>query len=337
MSTNSNFFNYCLKSLVIFCVFFINVFFYYINGGKCCDCEKDIKDIVNEVNKLNELPNDMGNNIDNLYNIENLNVNKKSKSEKFDCLYGNILKAMLNISKKEMLNNSKKEMLNNSKNDVICYKILPSNEGLLKEYFNETFLNKKTKILKLSCHAKKVVDLNDDIISFQKIGKEYKIEENESIKKKYSINPSKHDWIIIDFVNCSEIVASFYVETKNFNENECINSKGKYIIKKVASSKNCIYNVSNNNNGKNEGAGGLGSEEEEEDLDIFALDTVTDKKYLVQVSENTKASRLAEKIGKILNTTNFDIRFKSTLYEGTKILKFEDGDTVYIYPKEKKK
>ena len=337
MSTNSVFFNYYLKSLVIFCVFFINVFFYYINGGKCCDCEKDIKDIVNEVNKLNELPNDMGNNIDDLYNIENINANKKSKVEEFGCLYDNILKAMLNNSKKEMLNNSKKDMLNNSKKDVICYKILPSNEGLLKEYFNETFLNKKTKILKLSCHAKKVVDLNDDIISFQKIGKEYKIEENESIKKKYSINPSKHNWIIIDFVNGIEIVASFYIETNNFNENECINSEGKYIIKKVASSKNFIYNVVNKSNENNEGAGGLCSEEEEEDLDIFALDTVTDKKYLIQVSENTKASRLAEKIGKILNTTNFDIRFKSTLYEGTKILKFEDGDTVYIYPKEKKK
>ena len=78
-------------------------------------------------------------------------------------------------------------------------------------------------------------------------------------------------------------------------------------------------------------------EEEEEDLDIFALDTVTDKKYLIQVSENTKAARLKEKLIKILNTTNFEIRFKSNLYEGKQILKFEDGDTVYIYPKEENK
>ena len=67
-------------------------------------------------------------------------------------------------------------------------------------------------------------------------------------------------------------------------------------------------------------------EEEEEDLDIFALDTVTDKKYLIQVSENTKAERLKEKLIKILNKTNFEIRFKSNLYEGNQILKFEDGD-----------
>ena len=78
-------------------------------------------------------------------------------------------------------------------------------------------------------------------------------------------------------------------------------------------------------------------EEEEEDLDIFALDTVTDKKYLIQVSENTKAARLKEKLIKILNTNNFEIRFKSNLYEGNQILKFEDGDTVYIYPKEENK
>ena len=227
-------------------------------------------------------------------------------------------------------------MLKNSEDNSIRYKIININKKLFKNYFTESFL-KKTKILKLSCIAKKGVDLNDDIISFQKIGKEYKIEENESIKKKYSINPSKHNWIIIDFVNGSEIVASFYVETKNFNENECINSKGKYIIKKVASSKNCIYNVCNNNNGNNNGVSGQGSEEEEEDLDIYALDTVTEKKYLIQVSENTKASRLEEKIRKILNTTNFDIRFKSNLYKGDQILKFEDGDTVYIYQKEKKK
>ena len=77
--------------------------------------------------------------------------------------------------------------------------------------------------------------------------------------------------------------------------------------------------------------------EEEEDLDIFALDTVTDKKYLIQVSENTKAARLKEKLIKILNTTNFEIRFRDNLYEGNQILKFEDGDTVYIYPKEEKK
>lgn len=77
--------------------------------------------------------------------------------------------------------------------------------------------------------------------------------------------------------------------------------------------------------------------EEEEDLDIFALDNVTDKKYLIQVSENTKAARLKEKLIGILNTTNFEIRFKSKLYEGNQILKFENGDTVYIYPKDLEK
>lgn len=83
------------------------------------------------------------------------------------------------------------------------------------------------------------------------------------------------------------------------------------------------------------------NEEEEnevnENLDIFASDTVTEKKYLIQVSENTKAARLKEKLIGILNTTNFEIRFKNKLYEGNQILKFEDGDTVYIYPKNYKK
>ena len=74
--------------------------------------------------------------------------------------------------------------------------------------------------------------------------------------------------------------------------------------------------------------------EENENLDICALDTVTEKKYLIQVSENTKAARLKEKLIGILNTTNFEIRFKSKLCEGNQILKFENGDTVYIYPKE---
>lgn len=74
-----------------------------------------------------------------------------------------------------------------------------------------------------------------------------------------------------------------------------------------------------------------------EKLDIYALDTVTNKKYLIQVSENTKAARLKEKLIGILNTTNFEIRFKSKLYEGNQILKFEDGDTVYIYPKDLEK
>ena len=76
---------------------------------------------------------------------------------------------------------------------------------------------------------------------------------------------------------------------------------------------------------------------EEEDLDIYAQDTVTEKKYLIQVSKNTKAARLKEKLIEILNTTNFEIRFKNKLYEGNQILKFENGDTVYIYPKDLEK
>ena len=86
----------------------------------------------------------------------------------------------------------------------------------------------------------------------------------------------------------------------------------------------------------NEEEGNKKEEENEvnENLDIYALDTVTEKKYLIQVSENTKAARLKEKLIGILNTTNFEIRFKSKLYEGNQILKFEDGDTVYISPKD---
>lgn len=81
-----------------------------------------------------------------------------------------------------------------------------------------------------------------------------------------------------------------------------------------------------------------GNKKEEENevnkkLDIYALDTVTNKKYLIQVSENTKAARLKEKLIGKLNTTNFEIRFKGKLYEGNQILKFEEGDTVYIYKK----
>ena len=72
---------------------------------------------------------------------------------------------------------------------------------------------------------------------------------------------------------------------------------------------------------------------DEEEIDIFAVDTSSDKKYLIQVQENIKAKNLKNKLQSILNTNNFEIRFKNNLYEGDKILQFEDGDTIYIYPK----
>ena len=76
---------------------------------------------------------------------------------------------------------------------------------------------------------------------------------------------------------------------------------------------------------------------DEEEIDIFAVDTSNDKKYLIQVQENIKAKNLKNKLQSILNTNNFDIRFKNNLYEGDKILQFEDGDTIYIYPKKRGK
>ena len=130
-------------------------------------------------------------------------------------------------------------------------------------------------------------------------------------------------FIIFYFIYCRIV---FLGDTCNFCNCECCD--------------NCFNgdekSVKEGNSEKiNEEEGNKKEEENEvnEDLDIFASDTVTEKKYLIQVSENTKAARLKEKLIGKLNTTNFEIRFKGKLYEGNQILKFEEGDTVYIYKK----
>lgn len=130
-------------------------------------------------------------------------------------------------------------------------------------------------------------------------------------------------FIIFYFIYCRIV---FLGDTCNFCNCECCD--------------NCFNgdekSVKEGNSEKiNEEEGNKKEEENEvnEDLDIFASDTVTEKKYLIQVSKNTKAARLKEKLIGKLNTTNFEIRFKGKLYEGNQILKFEEGDTVYIYKK----
>ena len=149
----------------------------------------------------------------------------------------------------------------------------------------------------------------------------------KKLKKTNFISYMRSIFIVFYFIYCRIV---FLGDTCDFCNCECCD--------------NCFNgdekSVKEGNSEKiNEEEGNKKEEENEvnENLDIYALDTVTEKKYLIQVSENTKAARLKEKLIKILNTTNFEIRFKNNLYEGNQILKFEDGDTVYIYPKEEKK
>ena len=130
-------------------------------------------------------------------------------------------------------------------------------------------------------------------------------------------------FIIFYFIYCRIV---FLGDTCNFCNCECCD--------------NCFNgdekSVKEGNSEKINEEGGNKKEEENEvneDLDIFASDTVTEEKYLIQVSKNTKAARLKEKLIGKLNTTNFEIRFKGKLYEGNQILKFEEGDTVCIYKK----
>ena len=149
----------------------------------------------------------------------------------------------------------------------------------------------------------------------------------KKLKKTNFISYMRSIFIVFYFIYCRIV---FLGDTCDFCNCECCD--------------NCFNgdekSVKEGNSEKiNEEEGNKKEEENEvnENLDIYALDTVTEKKYLIQVSENTKAARLKEKLIGKLNTTNFKIRFKSKLYEGNQILKFEEGDTVYIYPKDLEK
>lgn len=130
-------------------------------------------------------------------------------------------------------------------------------------------------------------------------------------------------FIIFYFIYCRIV---FLGDTCNFCNCECCDNCFNGDEKSVKEGNSEKINEEEENKKEEEN-------EVNEDLDIFASDTVTEKKYLIQVSKNTKAARLKEKLIGKLNTTNFEIRFKGKLYEGNQILKFEEGDTVYIYKK----
>lgn len=130
-------------------------------------------------------------------------------------------------------------------------------------------------------------------------------------------------FIIFYFIYCRIV---FWGDTCNFCNCECCDNCFNGDEKSVKEGNSEKINEEEENKKEEEN-------EVNENLDIFALNTVTNKKYLIQVSKNTKAARLKEKLIGILNTTNFEIRFKGKLYEGNQILKFEEGDTVCIYKK----
>ena len=72
-----------------------------------------------------------------------------------------------------------------------------------------------------------------------------------------------------------------------------------------------------------------------EEVDIFVLDVISNKKFLFQVPMNIKALDLKKKLSLFLSTNNFEFRHHSKLYQDNQIISFEQGDTIYIYKKEK--
>ena len=77
--------------------------------------------------------------------------------------------------------------------------------------------------------------------------------------------------------------------------------------------------------------------ENQEEIDVFVLDVLTDKKYLIQVPVTIRAIDLKKILEKLLNTKNFQFRYRSNLYKDDQILQLEDGDTIYIYKNEEDK